>query len=283
MKQKKSKIVALEQKRNEFFESAETKSKKKISFGKIVQKTVEIFKKPFSNKNKPEKVEVDSGCKLKKKRKSKEEKQQSLNSKSKSKRKKETIAIDYPKNSLKTLEKEKNHKILNQQNQCQETTDESVESIDRYNDEDQFEEAKDKQKETTSQISTEVNGFFYTNDKFINRFEDPDILQYLKSYYPLFMKDPSDFQTQKKQILDMLQNATFMDQLLSYYDINIYEFFKFLFRLEPDLFKGSFLKRVQKAMRYKQYAIKAKRCSFLERRKTRLKNLKQSAIYSKKP
>lgn len=35
-----------------------------------------------------------------------------------------------------------------------------------------------------------------------------------------------------------------MEDLLSYYDIDIYEFFKFLFRIEPDLFRGSFLKRI---------------------------------------
>jgi len=53
----------------------------------------------------------------------------------------------------------------------------------------------ERQRETSSQISTEVNGFFYTNDKFITRFEDDDILEYLKEHYPLFMKDPLDFQT----------------------------------------------------------------------------------------
>lgn len=58
------------------------------------------------------------------------------------------------------------------------------------------------------------------------------------------MKDPTDFLTQKKQIIEMLSDAKFMESFLSHYDMTVFEFFKFLFRLEPDLFKGSFSKRV---------------------------------------
>lgn len=70
------------------------------------------------------------------------------------------------------------------------------------------------------------------------------MLKYLQRAYPLFMRNPSDLTTQKKQILEMLQNAKFMEDFLSYYDMSIYDFFKYLFRIEPDIFKGSFLTRV---------------------------------------
>lgn len=263
---------------------------KKISLGQIVQKTVEILKKPFVNQSKDDQLENndvdDLSSKVNKSRrktKPKSEGNQPI-AKPRAKRKKETIAVDYPETSLKKLEKTKEEKVAKQKSQLKrkhKPTKKETEAIaSEFQDDDQLEDAADRQRETFSQISTEVNGFFYTNDKFITRFEDDNILEYLKEHYPLFMKDPLDFQTQKKQILDMLQNAQFMEDLLNYYDMNIYEFFKFLFRLEPDLFKGSFLKRVQKAMRYKKYAIKAKRCSFIERRKARLKGLKQSARLS---
>ena len=266
--------------------SKSKQTKKKISLGEIVQKTVEIFKKPFANdsakSDKPKEIISD---KVDQKKPTKKRKQQPT----KSKRKKEMIAVDYPSTSLKKLENTKDQKTAKTttrpaRKKKKKSPTAEVEQLDnQFQDDEQLEYAEAKQRDTAAQISTEVNGFFYTNDKFITRFEDDDILNYLKARYPLFMKDPSDLQCQKKQILDMLQNAHFMDELLSYYDIDIYEFFKFLFRLEPDLFKGSFLKRIQKAMRYKKYAIKAKRCSFIERRKARLKNFKCVKKVSRPP
>lgn len=258
-------------------------SKKKISLGKIVEKTVEILKKPFS---KPKAVDglAEDKCDKKKLQKRKQH-STSQSSKSKPNKKKESIIVDYPSTSLKKLEKDKDAKIAKRKLQKKRNPlKKEIEKIsDEYQeDDDQLEEAAERQREASSQISTEVNGFFYTNDKFITRFEDDDILDYLKVHYPLFMKNPLDFQTQKKQILEMLQNAQFMDDLLNYYDMNIYEFFKFLFRLEPDLFRGSFLKRVQKAMRYKKYAIKAKRCSYAERKRASIKKSKQNESSSRK-
>ena len=237
--------------------SQNAKRSKKSSLKNLVKKTVDILKKPFSKAKRKNSEEE-------KQKKTKDE----IQPKPKQIRKKESISIDYDEKDLNQLEaekqlKKKKHKI---------SADEDKNDFQSENESNGDDDSSSSS--SMQQINSEVNGFFYTNDKFITRFEDQDILEYLKKFYPVFMRDPLDFQTQKKQILDMLQNAQFMEDLLSYYDIDIYEFFKFLFRIEPDLFRGSFLKRIQKALRYKKYAIKAKKCSHIERRRARLKSLK---------
>lgn len=296
MEQQKSKTISKQNQQRSSNKSLRSKTEvtedvKKVLLGKIVQKTVEILKKPFAMQDKNTKKakqlqdaaqqEAVNPAKNLKKTKT-ANKELAERPKLRARRKKETIAVDYPESSLVKLEKGKEEKTLakDETHAANKPRKRRSPRRKRQVDDDQFqtdvhdEDVNERRKKTQTQITSEVNGFFYTNDKFVATFEDDDILKYLKDHYPLFMKDSLDLQTQKKQILDMLQNAKFMEEILSYYDMNVYEFFKFLFRLEPDIFKGSFLKRVQKALRYKKYAIKAKRCTFAERRRARLKQLK---------
>lgn len=245
--------------------TAKSSQTKKISLGKIVEKAAEIIKKPFQRNKNDEEPQSPP-------------KNQKTTTTKPRRRKKEMIAVDYPTAKTKkapsptTQPKTRKGRGRKKKN----PTEEAAVQDQFLDNDDQDYGGGSSSASDFSAINSEVNGFFYTNDKFISTFEDSEILKYLRSFYPVFMRDPSDFSTQKKQIIEMLSNAKFMDAFLKRYDITIFEFFKFLFRLEPDLFKGSFLKRVQKAMKYKKYAVNAKRTSYSERKRARLSALRQN-------
>lgn len=52
----------------------------------------------------------------------------------------------------------------------------------------------------------------------------------------------------------MLNDVELMEMVLDEYDMSAIDFFKFLFRICPTIFKGLFVKKVQKTLKGKQYA-----------------------------
>ena len=114
---------------------------------------------------------------------------------------------------------------------------------------------------TQSQSRPETN-FFYTSDKFINSFEDDEIIEYIQQKYPMFKDVESDDTMTRKTIIDMLNDSKFMTKLLSYYNMTIFDFIKFLFRQESSLFKGQFIKRISKSLKRKKYVVQDKKQAF---------------------
>lgn len=95
--------------------------------------------------------------------------------------------------------------------------------------------------ESVSGASSVFGNFFYTNDKFINQFEDREILAFINVKYP--MLDPRKYDESKlrKQILYMLNDSKFICDLLQKYSMDIFDFFKFLYRLDSSVFSGMFI------------------------------------------
>lgn len=112
-----------------------------------------------------------------------------------------------------------------------------------------------------SQARPETN-FFYTSDKFINAFEDDEIIEYIQQKYTMFKDINVDDTIMRKTIIDMLNDSKFMVKLLKYYNMTIFDFIKFLFRQEPSLFKGQFVKRISKSLKYKKYVSQDKKQAF---------------------
>lgn len=137
---------------------------------------------------------------------------------------------------------------------------------DEDEDENENEESDSKSKRscssTGSQNYSPETSFFYTSDKFINSFEDDEITKYIQEKFPLFRSDDANDAILRKTIIEILNDVRFMTKLLEYYNMTIFDFFKYLYRQESSLFKGQFLKRLQKAMKYKKYAITAKKQAF---------------------
>ena len=57
----------------------------------------------------------------------------------------------------------------------------------------------------------------------------------------------------RRAIIELLENDDELSKILKSYNMTICDFFKFLFRLCPSVFKGLFVKKVQKTLKNKQY------------------------------
>ena len=109
---------------------------------------------------------------------------------------------------------------------------------------------------SAQQIADEqpLTNFFYSDDKFVNAFEDDDIIQRIQIAYPEFDRRHSDDSTMKRMIITVLEDVEFMTDLLEQYNMTILDFFKFLYRQESSLFKTVFIQRIQRAITNKPYA-----------------------------
>ena len=151
---------------------------------------------------------------------------------------------------------------------------------DNDDDYDEFMQQKDsleKSKDNESKLSrnesiasspsslSETN-FFYTSDKFFNTFEDDEITYYIQCKYPTFDFENSNDIVMRKTIIEILNDTKFITEVLDRYNMNIYDFFKFLFRYDQNIFKGLFFKRIRKALKYKKYATTAKKLLYSERK-----------------
>lgn len=86
--------------------------------------------------------------------------------------------------------------------------------------------------------------FFYSNDKFIDTFDDMQIYDTVRAQYPKIGPEYTDDKLKRKVVIDMLNNTAFIDEILEQYNMTILDFFKFLFRMCPSLFKGFFIKKI---------------------------------------
>lgn len=98
--------------------------------------------------------------------------------------------------------------------------------------------------QSRSSISSAFNSFFYTDEKFIDQFEDREILEYVRMAHPEYNPKAGDDSALRKAILSILSDSRFMSRLLDRYGMTIFDFFKFLFRIEPSVFKGTFITKV---------------------------------------
>lgn len=59
----------------------------------------------------------------------------------------------------------------------------------------------------------------------------------------------------KKVLSHLIQDKEFVMSLLSYYNMSVLEFFKFIFRLETGIFKGAFLTKVGRLVKEAGYDL----------------------------
>ena len=107
--------------------------------------------------------------------------------------------------------------------------------------------------ENSSQ-TTILSKFFYSNDRFLDTFDDMQIYETLKAQYPSIASEKCDDKQKRKIVLDLLNNESFVAEILEQYNMNVLDLFKFMFRMCPSLFKGFFIKKVQATIKNKAYA-----------------------------
>lgn len=105
---------------------------------------------------------------------------------------------------------------------------------------------------------TQLSKFFYSNDRFIDTFDDMQLYESMTKHYPEFLDVNNTEQIKRKIVIDILNDNEFMNDILEKYNMKIMDFFRFLFRLCPSIFKGFFVKKIQKTIKNKKYAKSVK-------------------------
>ena len=107
---------------------------------------------------------------------------------------------------------------------------------------------------TNSQLEYNVEtSFFYTSDKFINAIDNDNILKEIQKKYPE-LSDKNTDGAIKKSILKLLDDDKFVEQLLEYYNLSVFDLFKLLYKMFSSVFKGMYLVKVRKTIAGKKYA-----------------------------
>lgn len=113
--------------------------------------------------------------------------------------------------------------------------------------------------EQTSSIedfnNTVDNSFFYTNDKRINAIDEAEVISRMLIQYPDFNQQNKDTQL-KKLFLQMLDDDVFILDILDYFNLTIYDFFKIIYKNYSSLFNALFIKKVKEKLQNCKYARK---------------------------
>jgi hypothetical protein len=102
--------------------------------------------------------------------------------------------------------------------------------------------------ESTSEMS-----FFCTQDKTLKNYDNAEVISFIVSKFP-GMKDSNPDPMIKKSMLEMFDSKDFINELLEYYNITIYDLFKILYDIYSSVFRGQFIKKIKNKMRYRDYA-----------------------------
>lgn len=95
--------------------------------------------------------------------------------------------------------------------------------------------------------------FFYINDKHLNAIDDAEVINGIVAQYPDFNQKNKDTQL-KKIFLQVLENEEFIEDLLDYYSLTIFDFFKIIYKNYSSLFNTLFIKKVKDKIKTKKYA-----------------------------
>lgn len=86
--------------------------------------------------------------------------------------------------------------------------------------------------------------FFYAVDLDINSNDDKQLYELLAKKYPGIHASESNETNKRNAIVNILNDVDLMQKILEDYNMTILDFFKFLFRLCPSVFKGLFVKKI---------------------------------------
>lgn len=96
--------------------------------------------------------------------------------------------------------------------------------------------------------------FFYSDEYAIDNFDDHQLYEVLSQKYPGLLASEESEVVKRNAIITLLNDVEVMQKILEKYNMTILDFFKFLFRMCPSVFKGLFVKKVQKTLKDKPYA-----------------------------
>lgn len=103
-------------------------------------------------------------------------------------------------------------------------------------------------------VGTEAgqNGFFCTDEPFIERMDDGETIAYVRRRLPDIGAAPGS-QAFKQAVFDFLEDDAFVRAVMERFGLDARGLFKVVFRLDPSAFKGMFMKRVKEIAARKSY------------------------------
>lgn len=124
-------------------------------------------------------------------------------------------------------------------------------------------ESTEHESEELSQVSANTNqsfehivdtSFFYTSDKLINSLDNDVIISQIQKKYP-DLSDKSTDSVIKKSIIEFLADEQFVESVLEFYSLSIFDLFKLFYKLcGAAVFKGMYLDKIRKVISDKKYA-----------------------------
>ena len=102
--------------------------------------------------------------------------------------------------------------------------------------------------------NSSLSRFFCINDIDIGAFDYWQLYEHILKKHPGLSAEQSNESIKRNAIIDLLNDVDLMQQILKDYNMTVLDFFKFLFRLCPSIFKGLFVRKIQKTLKNKPYA-----------------------------
>lgn len=96
---------------------------------------------------------------------------------------------------------------------------------------------------SATELTTSMK-FFYSNDRFIETFDDRQLYDMLRKRWPALNEDDKSLQHKRTAILEILADEKLINSLDEDYGMSPLDVMSFLFRMCPSLFKGIFVKKV---------------------------------------
>ena len=104
----------------------------------------------------------------------------------------------------------------------------------------------------------EMNSFFYTSDKQIEKLDDNFILAKIQEHYPDFSQDTEE-NLLKQVIIVIFNDNTFMEEMKKNYSLSQTEIIKTIYRNFEYVFNKCFITKIQKTIENNSYAKNANR------------------------
>lgn len=109
-------------------------------------------------------------------------------------------------------------------------------------------------KDIASSFESDIqHTFFYTDNKFFENLDTKEIMKTILKKYPLLSQEQTDVII-KKQIVLFLNDVSFIEYLMEFYNLTVYDLFKILYKQYGSIFKGPFLKKIKTQLDGKKYA-----------------------------
>lgn len=113
-------------------------------------------------------------------------------------------------------------------------------------------ELDDKIANMVSSSELGTGNFFCTSDPFITKFDDKQIMAYVAQREPGIDDTPGS-PAFKQAVVSFLSDGDFVELVMDEFDLSARDLLKFLFRIDPSVFKGMFMKKVKEIVSARRY------------------------------